>query len=88
MISFDFGLYLSNNPIGDAGAIALSRCISKIDRLDITNCEITEEGMKVLAQEIAKRNDSVGFISKQGRIYHMVLWFSARKPRAIFIKIV
>ena len=88
MTTIDLILYLSNNPIGDPGATALSRCISKIDSLYITNCEITEQGMKVLAQEIEKRNNSVGFISKQGRIYLMVLWLSARKPRAIFIKIV
>ena len=53
-------LNLSDNAIGDAGAIALSQCISKIDDLVISHCKVTTQGMKALAQEIKKRNNAVG----------------------------
>ena len=54
-------LDLSDNPIGDAGAIALSQSIRKINTLSISGCNITESGVKALTQEIKKRNCSVGF---------------------------
>ena len=64
-------LDLSDNAIGDAGAIALSQCISKIDDLVISHCKVTTQGMKALAQEIKKRNNAVGLCyNVQGRIYH------------------
>ena len=55
-------LYFGDNPIGDVGAIALSRCISKINVLNLSGCKITDQGMKALTQEIEKKNHSVGFL--------------------------
>ena len=49
-------LNLGSNPIGDAGAIVLSQCVNKIEKLSVVNCNFTNRGMEALAQQI-KKND-------------------------------
>ena len=47
------------NSIGDAEARILSRCVDKIDDLNLKNCNITEEGVSALAEQINKRETLV-----------------------------
>ena len=52
-------LSLSNNCLNDNGALYLSRCIHKIETLQLEECEIEEEGVKALAEQIDKREEPV-----------------------------
>ena len=52
-------LNLSYNSVKNIGAINLSDCIHKIDELQLYRCDITEEGVIVLAEQIKKRDTPV-----------------------------
>ena len=52
-------LDLGCNLFGDAGAHLLSGSIHRVDDLSLNSCNIAEEGVKVLAEQIFKRNTAV-----------------------------
>ena len=52
-------LKLTSNPIGDAGACALSGCIDKIDDLSLECCDISEKEIANLAENIYNRKNVV-----------------------------
>ena len=56
-------LNLNYNPLEDAGAHLLSKCIHKIDDLSLEECEITEEGVQALAVQIKERDMQVKYCS-------------------------
>ena len=49
-------LNLNCNDLGDAGAHILSKCVHKIDDLYLEACDIMEEGVKALAEQIKERD--------------------------------
>ena len=52
-------LGLDTNPIDDIAAQELAGVIHKIDALRVRECKITNEGVKTLSENIAKRNTPV-----------------------------
>ncbi|CAK8688599.1 unnamed protein product [Clavelina lepadiformis] len=45
-------LNLSGNKFGDAGVPFIMSCLDKIDKLYMTDCDITEEGVRVITEHI------------------------------------
>jgi len=52
-------LNLSRNRLYDHGTHQLAACIDKIDILWLENCNISDEGVSALANQIKKRNQPV-----------------------------
>ena len=52
-------LDLSDNFVFDIGAHYLSKCIHKIEELQLKRCRIKIEGVKALAEQIKKREKPV-----------------------------
>ena len=50
---------LSDNHVFDIGAHYLSKCIHKIEKLQLKKCRIEEEGVNALAEQIKKREKPV-----------------------------
>ncbi|XP_076802100.1 NACHT, LRR and PYD domains-containing protein 3-like isoform X2 [Clavelina lepadiformis] len=45
-------IYLSKNEFGDDGALSLSKCLHNIRRLNVSDCDIGDVGMKSLSEDI------------------------------------
>ena len=52
-------LAVSHNKIGDEGAIALSKCIHLVDKIDIEICNVTKVGLESMAQALMQSNHQV-----------------------------
>ena len=52
-------LDLSANSLKNIGASILSKCIHNVDGLMIAKCDIVEEGVNALAEQIRKRDSPV-----------------------------
>ena len=52
-------LCLTENYLESNGAQYLSKCIHKIEKLELETCQIEEEGVQALAEQINKRKEQV-----------------------------
>jgi len=52
-------LYLDRIRLYDRGTHQLAACIDKIDKLRLDHCNLSEEAVSALAEQIKKRNQPV-----------------------------
>lgn len=61
-------LQLSDNDIGDAGAVALSTVLDQLDRLKLAGCGVLDSGALAIAQAAASSSSAVQILLSRNRL--------------------